>query len=179
LERKIGQQALEIDFLKGCLRTPVHRCLPVLSRHRGDSETSSQVRMPLCSPKIRIGGARSLRAVSEAPLRGSMNQVGVWRRLRYSDLKEAACVRGGRYGISIDFGLEVVERLRTCGETFKSKFIDPTMEPKLTNRLIVTKDVEFFKTAGLESPMPRASGTRQRPPQSGFVVCWACSTARR
>jgi hypothetical protein len=93
-----------------------------------------------------------------------MNQVGVWRRLRYSDLKEAACVRGGRYGISIDFGLEVVER-----ETFKSKFIDPTMEPKLTNRLIVTKEVEFFKTAGLESPMPRGSGTRQRPPQSGFV----------
>jgi hypothetical protein len=59
-----------------------------------------------------------------------MNQIGVWRRLRYSDLKEAACVRGGRYGISIDFGFEVVERLGTCGETFKSKFIDPTMEPQ-------------------------------------------------
>ena len=32
-------------------------------------------------------------------------------------------VRGGRYGISIDFGLEVVEKENTCGETFKSKFI--------------------------------------------------------
>ena len=53
-------------------------------------------------------------------------------RFGYSDLKEAAFVRGGRYGISIDFGLEVVERRSTCGETFKSKFIDPTMKPKFT-----------------------------------------------
>src|ERR1035441_375418 len=50
-------------------------------------------------------------------------------RFGYSDLKETAFVRGGRYGISIDFGLEVVERRSTCGETFKSKFIDPTMKP--------------------------------------------------
>jgi len=28
-------------------------------------------------------------------------------------------VRGGRYGISIDFGLEVVEKGDTCGATFK------------------------------------------------------------
>jgi hypothetical protein len=41
-------------------------------------------------------------------------------------------VRGGRYGISIDFGLEVVEKENTCGETFKSKFIDLTITPRLT-----------------------------------------------
>jgi len=41
-------------------------------------------------------------------------------------------VRGGRYGISIDFGLEVVEKHSICGVTFKSKFIDLTMKPKLT-----------------------------------------------
>jgi hypothetical protein len=36
-------------------------------------------------------------------------------------------VRGGRYGISIDFGLEVVAKNGTCGVTFISKFIDLTM----------------------------------------------------
>jgi hypothetical protein len=41
-------------------------------------------------------------------------------------------VRGGRYGISIDFGLEVVERESICGTTFKSKFIDLTMKRRLT-----------------------------------------------
>jgi hypothetical protein len=41
-------------------------------------------------------------------------------------------VRGGRYGISIDFGLEVVEKENTCWETFKSKFIDLTIKPRLT-----------------------------------------------
>ncbi len=33
-------------------------------------------------------------------------------------------VGGGRYGISIDFGLKVVEKENTCGETFKLQFID-------------------------------------------------------
>jgi hypothetical protein len=47
-------------------------------------------------------------------------------------LKEAAFVRGGRYGISIDFGLEVVEKDSACGETFKLKFIDLTIKPRFT-----------------------------------------------
>src|SRR5271166_4179217 len=54
-----------------------------------------------------------------------------WERVRYSGLKEAAFVRGGRYGISIDFGLEIVGKKSTCGASFKSKFTDPTMEAKL------------------------------------------------
>jgi hypothetical protein len=41
-------------------------------------------------------------------------------------------VRGGRYGISIDFGLEVVAKKSTCVATFISKFIDLTMNPRLT-----------------------------------------------
>jgi hypothetical protein len=41
-------------------------------------------------------------------------------------------VRGGRYGISIDFGLEVIEKPSVCGAIFKSKLIDPTMKPRLT-----------------------------------------------
>jgi hypothetical protein len=41
-------------------------------------------------------------------------------------------VRGGRYGISIDFGLAVVEKNSICGASFKSKFIDLTMKPRLT-----------------------------------------------
>ena len=55
-------------------------------------------------------------------------------------------VRGGRYGVSIDFGLEVVEKENACWETFKSKFVDLTMKRKLTIRLIVTRDGQFFKT---------------------------------
>jgi len=41
-------------------------------------------------------------------------------------------VRGGRYGISIDFGLEVVEKESISGMTFKSRFIDLTIKPRLT-----------------------------------------------
>jgi hypothetical protein len=84
-------------------------------------------------------------------------------------LKGAAFVRGGRYGISIDFGLEVVEGESTCSETFKSRFMDSNHEAQAHDRLIVTRDGQFFKTAGLESPMPLGSGTRKRPPQSGSV----------
>ena len=42
-------------------------------------------------------------------------------------------VRGGRYGISIDFGLEVVEKLGVCGTIFESKFIELTKKLKLTS----------------------------------------------
>jgi hypothetical protein len=54
-------------------------------------------------------------------------------------------VRGGRYGISIDFGLEVVEKKNICGASFKSKFIDLTMKPRL-DRVMVTRDRPFCKT---------------------------------
>jgi hypothetical protein len=40
-------------------------------------------------------------------------------------------VRGGRYGISIDLSLEVVERESTCRTTLKSKFLDLTMKRRL------------------------------------------------
>jgi hypothetical protein len=42
-------------------------------------------------------------------------------------------VRGGRYGISIDFGLEVVEKQSVCGTIFESKFIELTKNLKLTS----------------------------------------------
>jgi len=41
-------------------------------------------------------------------------------------------VRGGRYGISIDFGLEVIEKQRVCGTIFESEFIGLTKKLKLT-----------------------------------------------
>jgi hypothetical protein len=47
-------------------------------------------------------------------------------------LKEAALFAAGRYGISIDFGLEAVEKDTPCGETFKLKVIDLTIKPRLT-----------------------------------------------
>jgi hypothetical protein len=61
-------------------------------------------------------------------------------------------VRGGRYGISIDFGLEVIEKESVCGSTFESRFIKLTHEAQ--DCLIVTRDRLFCKTPSLESPMP-------------------------
>jgi hypothetical protein len=54
------------------------------------------------------------------------------RSLSIQPFEGSRFVRGGRYGISIDFGLEVVEKQSVCGAIFKSKFIDPTMKPRLT-----------------------------------------------
>ena len=39
-------------------------------------------------------------------------------------------VRGERYGISIDFGLEVIEKQSVCGTIFESEFI--ALTKKLT-----------------------------------------------
>jgi hypothetical protein len=41
-------------------------------------------------------------------------------------------VRGVRYGFSIDFGLEVIEKQSACGKIFESKFIELTKKLKLT-----------------------------------------------
>jgi hypothetical protein len=60
-------------------------------------------------------------------------------------LEGSRFVRGGRYGISIDFGLEAVEKKNICGARFKSKFIDLTMKPRL-DRVMVTRDRPFCKT---------------------------------
>jgi hypothetical protein len=50
-------------------------------------------------------------------------------RFRYSRLKEAALFAARRYGISIDFSLEVIEKKSISEVAFKSKFIDLTMQP--------------------------------------------------
>jgi hypothetical protein len=79
-------------------------------------------------------------------------------------------VRGGRYGISIDFGLEVIEKENTCGETLKSKFIDLNHQAEAHDRLRVTLDRTFCKTASLKSPMSLAPGTRSVRRTSGLVL---------
>ena len=66
------------------------------------------------------------------------------------------------YGISIDFGLEVIGRKSTCGTTVNLELISFPMMPA-PNGLIVTRDTSFFKTycyliASLESSMSLASG---------------------
>src|ERR1039457_6351588 len=65
---------------------------------------------------------------------GATGSVGLDLRssLSIQPFEGSRFVRGGRYGISIDFGLEVVENKSTCGASFKSKFIDLTMKPRLT-----------------------------------------------
>jgi hypothetical protein len=75
-------------------------------------------------------------------------------------------VRGGRYGISIDFSLEVIEKKNICGASFKSKFIGLTMKPRLTiassyretdhSARRGTLTLVFHSYARLESPMPLA-----------------------
>jgi hypothetical protein len=47
-------------------------------------------------------------------------------------LKEAAPQVCNRYGISIDFGLEVVGTTEACGLTVKSKLIDLRYQPTVT-----------------------------------------------
>ena len=75
---------------------------------------------------------RSLRAVSEASEREKGSPILMGGEFLIQRLEGSRFVRGGRYGISIDFGLEVAERESTCGKTFKSKFIDLTMKRRLT-----------------------------------------------
>ena len=105
--------------------------------------------------------ARSLRAVSEAhPKKRHDSSWECEGRFRYSDLREAAFVRGGRYGISIDFGLEVVGKKSTCGATSKPKFIALTMKPKLRSTHRNARQTILQDWTSLESPMPLASSTR-------------------
>ena len=83
-------------------------------------------------------------------------------------------VRGGRYGISMDFGLEVVGRKSSCGATVNLELISFPRDATAPDGLIVPRDTSFFKTycyliASFGSSMSLASGTRKRPPQSGFV----------
>jgi len=59
----------------------------------------------------------------------------VYGRFGYSGLKEAAFVCGGRYGISIDFGLEVVGRKSTCEATANLEVISFSMMPGSRHQL--------------------------------------------
>jgi len=47
-------------------------------------------------------------------------------------LEGSRFVRGGRYGISIDFGLEVVEKQSVCSTIFESEFMELTNKRKFT-----------------------------------------------
>ena len=73
-----------------------------------------------------------VRAVSEANRRDGFGRLGPQSSLSIQPFEGSRFVRGGRYGISIDFGLEVIEKQSVCGAIFKSKFIDPAMKPRLT-----------------------------------------------
>jgi hypothetical protein len=70
-------------------------------------------------------------AVSDAPIVEVRRRALCRGRVRYRGLKEAAFVRGGRYGILIDFGLDIIEKKSACGASFNSKLTDPTMEATL------------------------------------------------
>jgi hypothetical protein len=73
-------------------------------------------------------------------------------------LKEAAFVRGGRYGISIDFGLEIIEKKSACVASFNSKLTDPTMEATLGSlyrnaRLAILQRALFGTIFGKVGPL--------------------------
>ena len=61
----------------------------------------------------------NVRAVSEANRRDGFGWLGLQSSLSVQPFEGSRFVRGGCYGISIDFGLEVVEKENTCGATFK------------------------------------------------------------
>jgi hypothetical protein len=61
-------------------------------------------------------------------------------------LEGSRFARGGRYGISIDFGLEVIEKQMVCGAIFKSKFIESDHQAQAHDRLIVIRDGPFRMT---------------------------------
>ena len=67
---------------------------------------------------------------------GATGSVGLDRRgsLSIQPFEGSRFVRGGRYGISIDFGLEVVEKKNICGASFKSKFIESNHEAQARSR---------------------------------------------
>jgi len=74
----------------------------------------------------------------------------------------------------MDFGLEVVGRKSSCGATVNLELISFPRDATAPDGLIVPRDTSFFKTycyliASFGSSMSLASGTRKRPPQSGFV----------
>jgi hypothetical protein len=54
------------------------------------------------------------------------------RSLSVQPFEGSRFVRGGRYGSSINFGLEAIEKRGVCGTIFESKFIEPTKNLKLT-----------------------------------------------
>jgi hypothetical protein len=120
--------------------------------------------------------ARNARsAVSDAPHQKSAGRFVTWCGARPIQLFEGSrFVRGGRYGISIDFGLEVVERKNACGSTSISKFHRSNQEPKPrsphrnprqtipqdSERALGTRTLVIRSYARLESPMVLPSSTR-------------------
>jgi len=64
---------------------------------------------------------------------------------------ESVRICGGRYGFSIDFGLEVVEKQSVCDSIFcdtifESEFMDLNQETQAQDCLIVTRDRAFCHT---------------------------------
>ena len=57
-------------------------------------------------------------AVSEANQRDSFGYSDLRSSLSIQPFEGGRFVRGGRYGISIDFGLEVIEEQSVCGAIF-------------------------------------------------------------
>jgi hypothetical protein len=88
---------------------------------------------------------RNLRAVSEAPStrrRFVFIAALALRIQRFEGSRRQVC--DGRYGISIDFGLEVVGRTGTCETTIRSKVINLRRKTIAHGDLIVTpKQADF------------------------------------
>ena len=87
----------------------------------------------LSSPVLRgLSGRKAARLPGEA--NGTTVPVSLDLRssLSIQPFEGSRFVRGGRYGISIDFGLEVIEKQRVCGTIFESEFIELTKKLKLT-----------------------------------------------
>ena len=74
----------------------------------------------------------NVRALSEATSATVSVRLDLRSSLSIQLFEGSRFVRGGRYGISIDFGLEVIEKRSVCGTIFESEFIELTKKLKLT-----------------------------------------------
>ena len=73
-----------------------------------------------------------VKAVSEATSATVSASLDLRSSLSIQPFEGSRLFRGGRYRISIDFSLEVVEKQSVCGPIFESEFIELTKKLKLT-----------------------------------------------
>lgn len=88
----------------------------------------------------------NVRAESEANRRHGFGRLGLQSSLSLQPFEGSRFVRGGRYGISVDFGWEVIEKAEYLGADLRIELHRSNHGAQAHDRLIVTGDGPFCKT---------------------------------